>query len=223
MDYYDQDGRRRRERIGSSKAAAEARWAEIRQARAEKRYIPSKHEGLILFSEFWEKHYLPYCEEHNRPKWLERKKDIYRVYLKETFGSLPLRDITTYRVESYKQRRLSQGASPATVNRELAVLKHAFSQAVLWGMCRDNPVKAVKMLPENRERWRFLTHEEAQRLLENLYPETRPVFEFMLATGLRRGNVLNLKWDQIDFKNRTIRIPSSSSKGGKELVLPLSD
>ncbi len=223
VDYWDQNRRRRRERIGASKAAAEARWAEIRKAKVEGRYVPSKREGLILFSEFWEKHYIPFCAEHNRPKWLERKQDVYRVYLREFFGSLPLRDITTYKIEIYKRKRLDQGAAPATVNRGLAILKHAFSQAVLWGLCKENPVKAVKMLSEDRERWRFLTKEEAQRLLENLWPETRPIFEFLLATGLRRGNVLNLRWDQVDLKNRTLRIPSSSSKGGKELVLPLSD
>ena len=224
VDYYDQDGRRRRERIGPSKMAAEARWAEIRRLKAEAEQIPSKKAALIRFSDFWEKTYYPWVLQNNSPSWAERKRFIYEAHLRPYFGDLTLREITSSVIEDYKNTRLSEGAAPGTVNRELAVLKHAFSLAQKRGVyTKENPVKSVTMFQENKDRWRFLTREEAQRLLDATPPATRPIFEFLLATGLRLGNVLNLRWDQVDLKRGTIRIPASSTKAKKELILPLSD
>ncbi len=91
-----------------------------------------------------------------------------------------------------------------------------------WGFIQSNPVKQVRFFQENRDRWYFLTKEEARRLLDNLPLETRPLFEFLLATGLRLGNVLRLRWDQIDLKQSILWIEASSTKGKRELVLPLS-
>ena len=223
IEYYDTEGRRRREKIGLSKEAAEARLAEIKRLKAEKRFIPGKFQGSMRLGEFYLKHYLPYCEKHNRPRWVKRKQDVWRLYFAPFFGAeTRLKDITPAKVEAYKQWRLSQGVSGPTANRELAILKNAFSLAEKWGFAETNPVKKVKFFEENKDRWYFLTKEEARRLLDQCPPETRPVFEFLLATGLRLSNVLNLRWNQIDLKNRTLRIEASSTKGKKELVLPLS-
>jgi len=223
IEYYDFDGKRRRERIGSSKEAAEARLAEVKKLKAEKRFIPGKFQGVIRLGDFYLKHYLPYCEKHNRPRWVKRKRDVWRLYFAPFFGpETRLKDITPSRIESYKQWRLSQGARGPTVNRELAILKNAYSMAEKWGFVDSNPVKRVKFFEENRDRWYFLSKEEARRLLDNLPFETRPIFEFLLATGLRLSNVLRLRWDQVDLRAGLLRVEGSETKNRKELILPLS-
>jgi integrase len=78
------------------------------------------------------------------------------------------------------------------------------------------------MLHENNEHVaKAMTDAEIEKLLPELPAETRPIFEFCLATGLRIGNVLNLTWQQIDRQAKTISIPKT--KSGKPLVIPLND
>lgn len=222
VEYYDHEGKRCRERIGPSREAAEARLAEIKKLKAEKRFIPKKFEGTLTLAEFWEKHYMPYCRRHNSPSWIRRKEEVWRLYIKPFFGQSRMRDITPAKIEAYKRMRLDGGAKGPTINRELAILKNAYSLAEKWGFVEGNPVKKVKFFEENRDRWYFMTKEEAKRFLDQCPPETRPIFEFLLATGLRLSNVLNLRWDQIDLRHRTLRIEASSTKGKRELILPLS-
>ena len=224
IEYYDLEGKRRRERIGPSKEAAEARLAEIKRLKAEGRFIPGRFQGNIRLGEFYLKHYLPYCEKHNRPKWVGRKKDVLQLFFKPFFGlETRLKDVTPAKIESYKQWRLSHGVKGPTINRELSILKNFFSLAEKWGFVDSNPVKKVQLFEENKDRWRFLTKREARRLLENLPYETRPIFEFLLATGLRLLNVLRLRWDQIDLQKGTLKIESTATKGKRELILPLSE
>jgi integrase len=85
-----------------------------------------------------------------------------------------------------------------------------------------NPVSLAGMLPENNLHVaRALSEEEAARLLAELPSETRPAIEFMLATGIRKDNVLSLRWDQVDRTNRVITLPKT--KSGKPLRIPLND
>jgi len=87
-------------------------------------------------------------------------------HLIPAFGGNPLNDITPWRIEKYKSKRLSEGVVRSTVNRELALLKTIFSKAVVWGKAKENPVKKVKLYRENNRRERFFTEEEAHKLIE---------------------------------------------------------
>jgi integrase len=134
-----------------------------------------------------------------------------------------MKDLKPAQVEQFKRERLAEGAKNSTVNRDLALLKTMFNKAAKWEMlnCR-NPVSIAGMLPENNLHVaRSLTEEEAQRLLAELPGETRPAIEFMLATGIRKDNVLSLEWEQIDRPNRIVVLPKT--KSGKPLRIPLND
>ena len=93
-----------------------------------------------------------------------------------------------------------QAAAPATVNREIALLKHLFNVAEQWGMYRGrNPVKGVKFLSENNLQFRSLTEEEEARLLQCCSPYLQDLVTFAIHTGLRLGDMLNLKWEEVDI------------------------
>jgi integrase len=134
-----------------------------------------------------------------------------------------LAKIKPARVEQFKAERLKTGAKNSTVNRDLALLKTIFNKAARWGKFNgQNPVSLAGMLPENNLHVaRALSEDEWLRLRDELPSETRPAIEFMLATGIRKDNVLSLKWDQVDRANRIINLPNT--KSGKPLRIPLND
>jgi len=208
------------ERIGPSLTTAREREVEVRAEVVKDEYMPPRKKGALL-QEFFDGYFLPWAKREKG----SADKDVSRfeLHLKPFFGNVPLKDIIPRQIEEYKEHRLASGAKNATVNRDLALLKTIINKAAKWGMFfSQNPVTLAGMLPENNEHVaRFLSEEEVQRLLIELPGETRPIFEFALATGIRIGNILSLTWEQIDKKDRVIHLPKT--KSGKALRLPLSD
>jgi integrase len=81
----------------------------------------------------------------------------------------------------------------------MACLHHLFAKAVEWDMMEQNPFERghCLLLKENNKRFRYLTEEEIRRLLDSSKSHIREIVECALNTGMRRGEILNLKWSQI--------------------------
>lgn len=148
--------------------------------------------------------------------------------LEHALGSgTPLKDVTTADIEQMKLQRLENDkVAKATVDKNVAVAKSLFNWCINQGLTNANPVKKVKLFHEDNERVRFLDPEtEYPKLLEEArngpwYLE--PIVVLDVNTGLRRRNILGLRWDQVDFKRRIIRI-ESRTKSGRPHNLPLND
>lgn len=102
-------------------------------------------------------------------------------------------------VRSAKEEHCALPPGLRNDNRELSVLKHMLNKAVEWAMLEVSPFKRGKslMFKENNERLRFLTEEEIEPLLAACLPHLRPIVETALLTGMRAGELLSLRWDQI--------------------------
>ncbi|MFH0732913.1 MAG: site-specific integrase, partial [Candidatus Omnitrophota bacterium] len=109
--------------------------------------------------------------------------------------------------------------SPATVNRELACLKCMLNKAVLWGKLSANPATKVRLLKENNARLRFLSKEEIMRLLGNCAEHLKPVVTLAVFTGMRKGEILNLKWQDIDIQRGLINIYDSKNGSKREAYI----
>jgi integrase len=108
------------------------------------------------------------------------------------------------------------------VNRVMEVLR------AILRKCADNwewidRAPKVRMLKEPTRRVRYLSREEAQRLLQNLPPHTADMAAFSLATGLRRANVTGLKWDQVDMVNRRASLHPDQAKARTAIPVPLNE
>jgi len=123
---------------------------------------------------------------------------------KNEIGYSTLADTTPARISEARDK-LHKGRKPATVVRYMAALSHAFTIAVNeWGWLEDNPMRKVRRPKEPRGRVRFLSDEERETLLvtckasncAHLYP----VVVLALSTGMRQGEIINLKWSDIDLK-----------------------
>jgi integrase len=142
-------------------------------------------------------------------------------HLLEEFGDRCLGEVTVWQIERYKARRRSLVA-PATVNRELTLLKHMFTKAIEWEKARMNPVKAVKHLREANTRVRFLTDEEQARLLVACPDNLRAPVIAALHTGFRRGELLALRWRDVDFLNGLVTVEAAHTKNGERRAVPMS-
>jgi integrase len=105
-----------------------------------------------------------------------------------------------------------------------------YNRAIEWGMFQGpNPTRGLKPLPERNNRCRWLTDEEQDRLLSHCQGITRVIVLTALKTGMRWGEVINLKWRQrtnsnyIDFDNGTIYIHESQVKTDRTRFVPLSN
>jgi len=160
-------------------------------------------------------------------KWAERQhsyKDKKRCVrqLVEIFGNHDVNDLNTREIEQWQSRRLKYN-KPSTVNRFLATLKHMVNKGTQWGMASDSALKQirnVKLLPENNRRLRFLSIEECQRLIECCHKDLKPIVVVALNTGMRRSEIFNLKWEQVDLRHGFILL--DVTKNGERREIPIN-
>jgi len=151
-------------------------------------------------------------------------ENLKRFFERKMLRSITPEDVEHYRaarkVEAAKNSKLGKPISPATANRELACLKTLLNKAVEWGRIETSPAAKVKQLKEPPARDTILTPVQARQLLELAAPSYRPVFVVALGTGMRRGEILALKWMDLDLVRGIITV--TNSKSGKSRKIPMS-
>jgi integrase len=187
-----------------------------------------RRESLTV-SEFFEGRYLAWAREHKKT-W---KDDFhhYHKHLKPRFGEKPFGSISSFDVEKMKlelKKGTSKQGKPysqATIKHQLVLLKRLYNLAKRWGLYEGaNPMDRVEVPKLDNQKTEFLTNEELSRLLDILenWPrkDTVAFIKFALFTGLRRGELFKLTWDDVDFERGmvTLREP----KGGKTQTIPVS-
>jgi excisionase family DNA binding protein len=175
--------------------------------------------GKVRFAEFAEVYINDYAKANKR-SWRCDKSRL-NVSLTPAFGAYRLKDITVLQIEKYRAQRLESGISKPTVNRELALLKRMFNLAIDWGYAHDNPVRKVRFFSEKDSlKERILTKEEEGRLLGLFKGQLKPIVQVALNTGMRLGEILGLKWDQIDLGRDQIRV--ERTKSGSDRLGPIN-
>jgi len=222
IEYYI-DGYRKRERISPSKVAAEHRLREVLTLRTEGRYVVKKN-PRVRFDQVtrW---YL------NLPQIRAKKsydRDVLSVQtLLRHFSGLKIKHLTTTRVEAYKQKRLREKScrgnltKPATVNRELACLKHMMNLADAEEIIDHVPFRRIKKLKEDNILNRHLNEKDFRRLLSCCLPHLAPVVLMAYYTAMRKSEILSLTWDNVDLDARVIRLRGSDTKTEEGRTIPL--
>ena len=147
---------------------------------------------------------------------------------RRTLSKLSMTALTPAKIADYRDQRLTQ-VSSGTVIRELAYISSIINQARReWGINVDNPVRLVRKPQNPQGRNRILNEAEKLRILNELVPRPtrrvsmwmKPLVEFALETGMRRGEMLALTWANVDLINRTAYLPLT--KNGESRTVPLS-
>jgi integrase len=133
-----------------------------------------------------------------------------------------LREINLDVIEVIRDKRKAGGVSNSTVNRTLEIVRAILRRAAYEWEWLDKAPK-IRMLPKPERRIRWLKHEEAQCLIDELPSHLKALVRFSLSTGLRQRNVTYLEWSQVDIRRRTAWIHPDQAKAKKAIPVPLSE
>ena len=173
-------------------------------------------------SEFCDRYIAEHVDVHNKPTTAREFRRLVETRVRPALGNIKMAEVTRSDVAKF---HLSMRISPYVANRALAVLSKMFGLAEDWGVRPDgtNPCRRVKRFPE-KERGRFLTEEELARLggvlVEagedgSVQPTVLNTVWLLALTGCRVSEVLNLKWDDVDFDAGTLHL--KDAKAGDRL------
>ncbi len=197
----------------SAKIASIVRSERLRSIRHSEE-LPNEKPKAPFFKEVASK-YLKWAEENKAKKGFD-DHNRYKNHLAGRFDDKRLSDISPLDLERMKSELTKEGKAPATVAHCLKLFRQIFNKAVAWGLHKgDNPIKAVKMPAIQNQRERFLSHEEATLLLDELNKVSKTTHDITILSlycGLRAGEIFNLKGHDLDFKNGIITILEPKNK-----------
>jgi integrase len=217
IGYRDPQGRWVRQSTHcQTKKDAQAILASIKTKLFEGRFFDKAQRPLVPFGDVAIR-VLEYQRSMKR-RSVEQFHKHYTNNLIAYFGEKFLQDIGVEDVERYRLDR-SKNVAPASVNRGLAVLKRIYNLAIKWDLTEKNPVKFVEFLKEPEGRLRFLSKQDQTALLDRCKGDLYDIVLIALRTGMRRGEVLNLRKADLDFERELIFV--SKTKTGRTLQLPM--
>lgn len=218
IDYYNAVGKRRWETIGPNKKAAEAVLAQRMWDRHNGKFKVATR--TCRFEEFAAKWFEDYCGLQHRmgrmkPSTLRCYRDCLAQHITPFFGTRTLDDITLPQVNAFTKTLLEKALSPKTVGNILVVLKEMLKHAVQWGYLAHNPAQHAPRPPKDDREMEIYAPEDLRRLLEAATQFSRWLGTLLLCavtTGLRRGELLGLKWDDIDWRRNQLHVRRSLYK-----------
>ena len=227
IDWRDH-GKRRRERIGPSKEAAELRLGEIRRAIVEERHINRDKGARLSLGELagW---YLELPEVNAKKSW-RRDVQMLGAVTRHLGENTLIKDINKGLMDGYATERLKEDSParkgesirPATVNKERMALNTALNRAIAHGKLDNNPLAGkMKKLNEDNIRERVLSGEEFERLQCSLKSPLKEMALVAYCLGMRQREILELTWDNVDFESNIIRLSGLETKTGFKRRIPI--
>ena len=166
--------------------------------------------------------YLNWCK--GRQASYNVKKYIIPKEFEKRFKGMPLNKFNSILIEKLQTECMAKNYKPAYTNKIVTILKHMFTKALEWDMIDKatlEKIRKVKLLKGEIKRLRYLSEEEAERLVFNCEPYLKPIVITALNTGMRRGEIFGLTWDRVDLKNRIILL--DKTKNGERREIPIND
>ena len=217
--YVGPDGKRR---YVSGKNKEEARKA-LREARS------GADQGLVFdadnlkVGEYLDRWLSDSVSDTVKATTFERYEQIVRLHLKPALGRVKLKALTPAHVRGLYREKLDAGLSPRSVQYVHVTLHKALKQAIADGLIPRNATEAVKPPQVRREEMRPLNAEQARILFDtDKGDRLAALYVLAVTTGLRQGELLGLKWDDIDLEVGTLQVRRTltTAKGGPVLSAP---
>lgn len=181
--------------------------------------LVEKEKQQHTFSELHEK-YSPWAEGRQR-SW-EVSRSYMAEQLNRYFGKYILSDFNAELVEQFQSDSLKRGLNAGGTNRLVGLLKSMFTKALDWEMISEDilkRVRKVKAIKGEMSRLRYLSLEEISRFLMSCDDILRPIVICALNTGMRKGEVVGLKWEQVDLKHGFILLDKTKNNTRREIPI----
>lgn len=216
--FYDASGKRRQS-YAPTKAEALRIFRERTGEAAQGIAHPMRGSKAPSLTEFLEEVYLP---AHGHQADFKGKVGRARLWTKSRLGGIPINKIRASQVDTIVSEWRAGGSAPATINRKLALLRHAMTYAVDDQVLAptENFATKIKLLREQNKRMRFLNDKEQAALFNNLEKRYHHLVTLALHTGMRRGEQWAVRRQDVNLETRTLRVPVS--KGGIAREIPLT-
>ncbi len=184
------------------------------EAEAEREEAAAEHEKTNL-ERFFTDTYLPVSITSKSKSSSQHEEGHFKKWIDPVCGEKPIREISSFDVERIKKRLQDAGRSPRTIQYVLATFRQVWNAAKLARLVvGDSPSKSVTQQKYDNRRQRFLTHQEADLLLETLKAKDTAVYEMALLslhTGMRAGEIFKLTWACVDPDRGTMTILDTKS------------
>ncbi len=188
-----------------------------------------RKEVFPTFAEFAKEFMEDYAEVNNKPGEIKAKRNHLDLHLLPMFGLKPLNEITLRDIERFKRQKQKQGYHPKSINNHLTTLNRIFTIACDWGLLEKGP--KIKKLKCPEPTFDFLSFSEAKRLIDAAKGQWRTMIMVALKCGLRQGELLGLRWDDINVERRLLCVSRSidrdgnigTPKSGRNRIIPLAD
>lgn len=232
VDYYDPAGRRIIKAVGPKKREAEDYLGKVKSAIRENRFFDIKKESRITFNELLEAYIEKVKDQRfyqNSLSYLTEGKpgSKQKPPMREFFGKMLLSEIDYKMLETFRDERkrapTQHGTerSNRTINIEMGFLRRIFNKAVKWDMVDRSPFDRGEDLfyKNTLKRERALTEDEVRRLLDACRGYLKPIVATAIYTGLRRRDLLSLKWKDINLERGLIQVMEMKTGKPRNIVL----
>ena len=194
----------------------------------------------VTLAEFIDKTYAPWVTEHRRGgvATVRMLKTYFAGFMAKAISNITVNDI-----EIWQAFERSRGLKPCSINRPLTALKSALNWALKREIITVYPLKHLEMLREETDyRVRYLSDDERTRLFEAIderekklkqqHPNLstrefvdyiKPAITVALNTGIRRGSLFAMRWNDVNFSERIITVRAATAKSGKTIYIPMND
>ncbi len=220
---YFYNGKRIRKAIGTNKKKAEAELEATRTDIRGGRYKEPRRDAFDDLATRYEN------LKKEKKGYVSEKTYIKRV--REYFYGMIVQDIGVVQVEDFKahiaalptRSKIKPARSGEDVNHYLNCLRGMLNHAIKWEWIEKNPALGgkVERLPISSGRNEFLTTAQAGKLLEACHPHLRPIVLCALETGMRKAEILGLRWR--DIRDGQIYLSGEVTKNGKPREIPVSE
>ncbi|MCX6575214.1 MAG: integrase [Candidatus Aminicenantes bacterium] len=224
IDFYIPGGKQRREPVGYSIDEAKDAIGKRRSQKREGRFFDMLPESKMTFSEL-SKWYLDLTAVRSLSSFKRIKVALGQF--NKTFGDRIVGSIKPIDLEDYQAKREEAGKSPATIDMELSIARTMINKAFDNDMIGGHIVKAFRKINRKLKRGsnardRIVEFSEYLKLIEGATLQIRTILTIAFYTGMRKGEILNLRWPDIDRKKNMIRLAADATKEAKPKMIPIS-
>jgi integrase len=155
-----------------------------------------------------------------RQSTYDRDASLVNNHLRPALGGIKLKNLSAAHVQGFYHDRLDHGLTPSTVHKMHAILHKALSQALKWHMVPRNATEAVKPPRPAPKEMRPLTVDEARRLLDAAQGDRlEALYVLAVTTGMRQGELLALRWQDVDMKNGAVSVRRTITRNGGSIEM----
>lgn len=217
IDWRDSNNRRYRRTVQGTKKYAQLVEAKLKKDREDELLFPEKQDIKVRFDVLLSFYWSMHSRQLRSHDWKYKKR-----ILESRFGALSMQELTSGVLQTFYNEMREQGRTAATARRYITFINAIINFAIKHQRYRGrNPCAALSMEPEDNKRTRYLTQKEVDILLKACRKDVRQVVFCALYTGMRRGEILSLCWENVDMAHNNITLLHTKSSKKREIpVLP---